>query len=55
MTRIVFCDTETTSLRPDRRAWEVGLIVRDPDRREREFQWFVRSEDLDLGKFSRLS
>ena len=27
---IVFGDTETTSLRHDRRAWEVGLFVRVP-------------------------
>jgi DNA polymerase III epsilon subunit-like protein len=49
MTRIVFCDTETTSLRPDRRAWEVGLIVRDPGCDDIEHRWFVRAEDLDLG------
>lgn len=49
MTRIVFIDTETTSLRPDRRAWEVGLIVRETGWDDREHQWFIRSEDLDLG------
>lgn len=49
MTRIVFCDTETTSLRPDRRAWEVGIIVRDPGKRDTEHRWFIRTEDLDLG------
>jgi hypothetical protein len=47
--RIVFCDTETTSLRHDRRAWEVGLIVREPGRPDAEYQWFVRAGDLDLG------
>lgn len=48
MSRIVFIDTETTSLRPDRRAWEVGLIVRDHGV-DIEHRWFVRREDLDLG------
>lgn len=53
MTRICFLDCETTSLRPDRRAWEVALIVRDPLAGEygtqREHHWFIRAEDLDLG------
>lgn len=48
MRPIVFLDTETTSLRHDRRAWEVGLIVRNGGT-ESEHSWFVRSEDLDLG------
>lgn len=48
MTRIVFLDTETTSLRPDRRAWDIGLIVRDGGR-DVEHQWFVGADDLDLG------
>jgi DNA polymerase III epsilon subunit-like protein len=48
-TRLVFIDTETTSLRPDRRVWEVGMVIRDPDRDDREFHWFIRAEDLDLG------
>lgn len=47
-TRLCFVDTETTSLRPDRRAWEVGLIVRDAET-EQEYHWFVRTEDLELG------
>jgi hypothetical protein len=50
---LCFLDTETTSLRPDRRAWEIGLIVRDPLAGvydiQREHHWFVRAEDLDLG------
>lgn len=29
--KIVFVDTETTSLRHDRRPWEIGLIVRELD------------------------
>lgn len=61
MTPIVFIDTETTSLRPDRRAWEVGLIVREPwtvrhpdgpdtaETRDTEHHWFIETADLDLG------
>jgi DNA polymerase III epsilon subunit-like protein len=50
MTRIVFIDTETTSLRPDRRAWEVGLIVRSEDgTHDTEHHWFIDVRDLDLG------
>lgn len=49
MSRIVFLDTETTSLRHDRRAWEAGLIVRERGRPDAEHRWFVHSEDLDLG------
>jgi DNA polymerase III epsilon subunit-like protein len=49
VSRLCFIDTETTSLRPDRRAWEVGLVVRDPGSGEREFQWFIDRADLDLG------
>ena len=49
MTRIVFIDTETTSLRPDRRAWEVGLIIREPGKPDAEHYWFVDIFDLDLG------
>ena len=49
MTRLCFIDTETTSLRPDRRAWEVGLIVREPGVADVEHQWFVHDSDLDLG------
>lgn len=48
MSRLVFLDTETTSLRPERRAWDIGLIVRDGTA-DVEHQWFVHSEDLDLG------
>lgn len=52
MTKIVFLDTETTGLHPDRRAWDVGLIVRDLDHPETgdvEHQWLVDADDLDLG------
>lgn len=48
MSRLVFCDTETTSLRPDRRAWDIGLIVRDGGS-DVEHQWFVGVDELDLG------
>jgi len=47
-TRTVFVDTETTSLRPDRRAWEIAVIVREPGD-DIEFRWFVDVDDLDLG------
>jgi hypothetical protein len=49
MTRIVFCDTETTSLRPDRRAWDIGLIAREPGKPDVEHYWFIDERDLDLG------
>jgi DNA polymerase III epsilon subunit-like protein len=49
VTKIVFIDTETTSLRPDRRAWDIGLIVRDEGGVEAEHQWFVDAWNLDLG------
>ena len=49
MTRTVFIDTETTSLRPDRRAWEIGLIAREPGRADVEHHWFIDAYDLDLG------
>jgi DNA polymerase III epsilon subunit-like protein len=46
---IVFLDTETTSLRPDRRAWDLALIVRRDGEPDVEHQWFVHDADLDLG------
>jgi DNA polymerase III epsilon subunit-like protein len=49
MTRICFIDTETTSLRPDRRAWEIGIIAREPGRGDVEHHWFIDAYDLDLG------
>lgn len=49
MSALAFIDTETTSLRADRRAWEVGLILRRPDKPDEEHHWFVAAEDLDLG------
>lgn len=47
--RICFIDTETTSLRPDRRAWEIGLIAREPGHTDVEHWWFIDERDLDLG------
>lgn len=55
MTKICFIDTETTSLRHDRRAWEVALILRDGDRRDVERSWFIDSADLDLGNADPMS
>ena len=53
---IVFIDTETTSLRHDRRAWEIALIVRDPQVSEDvEHTWFVDTEDIDLGNADLMS
>lgn len=51
MTKICFIDTETTSLRPSRRAWEVGIITRDLslDVGDVEYHRFVDHDDLDLG------
>lgn len=48
MTALTFVDTETTSLRPDRRAWEVAIVCCD-EHGEIEYSWFVRLDDLDLG------
>jgi DNA polymerase III epsilon subunit-like protein len=50
MSRLVFIDTETTSLRPDRRAWEIGLLARDPGTgMDIPSHWFIDIADLDLG------
>ena len=46
---ICFIDTETTSLRPDRRAWEIGIITRRPGLSDVEQAWFIEADDLDLG------
>lgn len=46
MTRpIVFLDTETTSLRLDRDAWEIGIIRRDSTGAEARIQMFI---DVDV-------
>jgi len=49
MTRLCFLDTETTSLRPDRRAWDIGIIAREPARPDVEHYWLIDERDLDLG------
>lgn len=49
MTKICFIDTETTSLRPDRRAWEIGIIAREPGKPDVEHHWLIDGHDLDLG------
>jgi hypothetical protein len=46
---LIFLDTETTSLRPDRRAWELGALIRHPDGALVRVHRFVFAEDLDLG------
>lgn len=46
---LVFIDTETTSLRADRRAWEIGLIIRRPGHPDHAQSWFISAADLDLG------
>ena len=54
-TPIVFIDTETTSLRPDRRAWDIAMIRRDEHGAEVEAQFFVHITDLDLGNADQFS
>jgi DNA polymerase III epsilon subunit-like protein len=54
MSVICFVDTETTSLRPDRRAWEIG-IIRRADGADTELHWFVDAADLDLGNADPMS
>lgn len=51
---LCFVDCETTSLRPDRRAWEVGLIVREGGH-DTEHVGFVDQADLDLGNADLMS
>lgn len=55
MTKLCFIDTETTSLRHDRRAWEIAVITREPGRPDREASWFIAAEDLDLGNADLMS
>lgn len=42
---IVFLDTETDGVHPDRKVWEVGMIRREPNGAEQEIAFFV---DIDL-------
>lgn len=53
--KLVFIDTETTSLRHDRRAWEIALIVRRAGRPDEEELFYVDSDDLDLGNADLMS
>jgi len=55
MSKLCFVDTETTSLRHDRRAWEIAVITREPGRPDREMTWFIAAEDLDLGNADLIS
>lgn len=55
MTKIVAIDCETTSLRHDRRAWEIAVITREPGKPDREMAWFIAAEDLDLGNADLMS
>lgn len=56
MSALVFLDTETTSLRHDRRAWEIGLIIRDEDASsDNEYTWYIAAADLDLGNADLMS
>ena len=52
--RICFVDTETTSRRPDRRVWEIGIVVRDGGH-DTEHVGFVDQADLDLGNADLMS
>ena len=55
MTRLCFTDSETTSLRWDRRAWEIGIIAREPGKPDTEHHWFIDARDLDLGNADPMS
>lgn len=55
MSALAFLDTETTSLRPDRRCWEVGLVVRESGHAEQAERWFIEADDLDLGNADLIS
>lgn len=50
---LVFADTETTALHPDRRVWEIGAITRPAGgtrNDDEEHQIFIDIDDLDLGQ-----
>lgn len=46
---VAFVDTETTSLRHDRRVWELAVHVRRPDGPPVRREWLIHTFDLDLG------
>ena len=45
---LCFIDTETTSLRPDRKAWDISMIRRDENGDDIETQFNVHISNLDL-------
>lgn len=47
---VAFVDCETTSLRPDRRAWEIAVILRRPGQPDHEQSWLLDEASLDLGE-----
>lgn len=57
--KIVFFDTETTGLHSGRRIWDIGLIVREPGKPDKEHSIYVSDVDLadadpmglDIGHF----
>ena len=51
---ICFIDTETTSLRHDRRAWEIAIIART-GATDVEHTWFIDTDNLDLGNADLMS
>lgn len=51
---IGFIDTETTSLGPQRRAWEVALLIPNGSHLHKH-EWFIDSADLDLGNADPMS
>lgn len=55
MNKLVFLDTETTSLRPDRRIWELAYIVRQDGQPDWERSGFIDCVDLDLGNADLMS
>lgn len=54
MTKIVFVDIESTSLRHDRRAWEIALISRY-DTGDVEDTFLIHDHHLDLGNAELMS
>lgn len=52
---LAFVDTETTSLRYDRRAWEIAVILRREGYPDTEHTWLIDAGDLDLGNADLMS
>lgn len=53
--KLCFTDTETTSLRHDRRAWEIAIIARRPGHADIEHTWLIDADELDLGNADLMS